>query len=96
MRPLKLLGATAIDDKLQDEVPETIEQHLGMRVTNFVGFFKVVRKHPLFQCSDPQQGFAQLVYVWLGVKALRVVERVICYSEGDSEASKKLWKTPKL
>ena len=25
-RPVKLLGSTAIDDKLQDEVPETIEQ----------------------------------------------------------------------
>lgn len=27
-RPVTLLGATAIDDKLQDEVPETIEQQL--------------------------------------------------------------------
>lgn len=29
-RPVKLLGSTAIDDKLQDEVPETIEQPLDV------------------------------------------------------------------
>ncbi|CAK9050756.1 unnamed protein product [Durusdinium trenchii] len=38
-RPLKLLGATAIDDKLQDEVPETIEQlrTAGIRVWVLTG-----------------------------------------------------------
>lgn len=38
-RPVKLLGATAIDDKLQEEVPETIEQlrHAGVRVWVLTG-----------------------------------------------------------
>ena len=31
-RPVKLLGATAIDDKLQEEVPETIEQPLDVEL----------------------------------------------------------------
>lgn len=38
-RPVTLLGATAIDDKLQDEVPETIEQlrQAGIRVWVLTG-----------------------------------------------------------
>jgi magnesium-transporting ATPase (P-type) len=31
---VKLLGATAIDDKLQEEVPETIEQPLDVELEN--------------------------------------------------------------
>ena len=34
---MKLLGSTAIDDKLQDDVPETIEQFLGLGCEGFDG-----------------------------------------------------------
>ena len=42
-RPVKLLGATAIDDKLQEEVPETIEQPLDVELENswFLQFLDV-------------------------------------------------------
>jgi phospholipid-translocating ATPase len=57
---LRLLGATAIEDRLQDGVPETIADlkragikiwvATGDKLETAIGTFHVVRHHPRYSC----------------------------------------------